>query len=84
MSKVYKVTMYIDDVSDAYYGIEDIKSCMENYVEDVTFTFESVETLDTTDYIEEVEDDYPWNHIDEKVRLRELRKYFKENNNENS
>lgn len=84
MSKVYKVTMYIDDVSEAYYGIEDIKSCMENYVEDVTFTFESVETLDITDYIEEVEDDYPWNHIDEKVRLRELQKYFKENDNENS
>lgn len=76
MSKIYKLSVYIDDINDMYQDIEDIKSDLENNFEDFTFTFEKVEERDTTEYLDEVGNNYEWNTTDEYTRLVHLHSYF--------
>lgn len=76
MSKVYKAVIYIDDINDMFNSIENIKLELENNVEDLTFTFEKVEEKDTTEYINQVEDNYEWNTTDEYSRAIALHNYF--------
>ena len=76
MGKLYKATIYIDDINDMYENIEGIKNTLDRYLEDITFTFEKVQEKDTTDYINEVEDNYPWNTSDEYIRAVYLHNYF--------
>ena len=76
MSKLYKATIYIDDINNMYEGIDGIKNALDMYLEDITFTFEKVEEKDITDYINEVEDNYPWNTTDEYVRSTVLHNLF--------
>lgn len=79
MSKLYKATIYIDDISGKFNNIEDIKQELDNYIEDIGFTFEKVEEQDITDYIDVVEDDYPWNTTDEHTRIVVLNNFFEGN-----
>lgn len=76
MSKLYKATIYIDDINGLYENIEDIKQQLETNLEDLTFTFEKVQEKDVTDYIYEVEDNYPWNTTDEYIRATVLHNVF--------
>jgi len=76
MSKIYKAIIYIDDINDMFNSIEDIKIELENNLEDLTFTFEKVEEKDTTEYINQVEDNYEWNNTDEYSRAIALHNYF--------
>lgn len=76
MSKLYKATIYIDDINEMYESFEQIKNVMDMYLEDITFTFEKVQEKDTTDYIDKVGDNYPWNTNDEYVRSVRLHNFF--------
>ena len=76
MSKLYKATIYIDDINGLYENIEDIKQQLETNLEDLTFTFEKVQEKDVTDYINEVRDNYPWNTTDEYKRTIVLHNIF--------
>lgn len=76
MSKLYKVSVYIDDINDIYSDMETLKGELENNFEDLTFTFEKAEERDTTDYLDEVGDNYEWNTTDEYTRLVHLHNYF--------
>lgn len=82
MSKLYKATIYIDDISGKFNNIEDIKQELDNYTEDISFTFEKVEEQDITDYIDKVGDDYPWNTDDEHERIVVLHNFFEGNEEE--
>lgn len=76
MSKLYKATIYIDDINDEFDNIENIKQELENCIEDLTFTFENVEEKDVTNYIDEVKDNYSWNTTDEYTRIVILHNVF--------
>lgn len=76
MSKVYKAIIYIDDINDMFNNIEEIKVELRNNLDDLTFTFEDIKEKDTTDYINQVEDDYEWNTTDEYSRAIALHNYF--------
>lgn len=75
MSKIYKATIYIDDINGMFKNIDDIKNRLD-WIDDLTFTFEKVEEKDTTQYLEEVGDDYEWNTTDEYTRSVMLHNYF--------
>lgn len=76
MGKIYKATIYIDDINGLYENVEDIKQQLENNLEDLTFTFEKVQEKDVTNYIDKVGDDYPWNTTDEYKRAIALHNVF--------
>ena len=76
MSKVYRATIYIDDINGKFRDIDDIKCTLDNYLDDLTFTFAKVEEKDTTQYLEEVGDNYEWNTTDEFKRAMMLHNYF--------
>lgn len=78
MSKLYKATIYIDDINGKFNDIEDIKQELENHIEDLTFTFDDIVEKDTTNYIKDVGDDYAWNTIDEYTRAVVLHNLFTE------
>lgn len=76
MSKLYKATIYIDDINNKFDNIENIKQELINNIEDLTFTFDDIKEKDTTAYINEVEDNYAWNTIDEYTRAVVLHNLF--------
>lgn len=76
MSKLYKATIYIDDINEMYEDIDGIKNALDTYLEDIRFTFEKVQEKNTTDYINGVGDNYPWNTTDEYVRAIVLHNLF--------
>lgn len=78
MSKLYRATIYIDDINDEFDNIENIKQELINNLEDLTFTFDDVKEKDTTEYINEVGDNYAWNTIDEYTRAVVLHNLFTE------
>lgn len=78
MSKLYKATIYIDDINGKFNNIEDVKQEVERNIEDLTFTFDDVKEKDTTEYIKSVGDDYAWNTTDEYTRSVVLHNLFVE------
>lgn len=76
MSKLYKATVYIDDINGKFNDIEEIKNELENSIKDISFTFDNIVEKDTTNYIKEVEDAYEWNTIDEYTRAIVLHNLF--------
>lgn len=75
MSKIFKVSLYIDNVSNENYdNIEDILNILET--EDLTPTLIKCEEKDTTDYLDKVEDDYEWNTNNEYARSVALDNLF--------
>ncbi len=75
MSKVFRVSLYIDNVSNENYNnVEDILNVLEN--KDLTPTLIKCEEKDTTDYLNKVGDDYEWNTTNEYERSVALHNLF--------
>ena len=75
MNKIFKVELYIDNICNQNFdNMEDIVYLLEDY--DLTGTLIKCEEKDVS-YITEKTDDYAWNTTDEKARLEELNKLFK-------
>lgn len=76
MSKLYKATIYLDDINGVFKNINDIKIFLEKEIEDLTFTFDNILEKDTSKYLEEVGDNYAWNTTDEYTRSVVLHNLF--------
>ena len=76
MSKIYKATIYIDDINGMYDYDGDIKNCLQRGLDDAHIELDNLIEVDTTEYIEEVEDDYKWNTTDKKKFVEEIEKFI--------
>jgi len=75
MSKLYRGTFYINENGNNFGDIESIKDSLERDY-NLHFYFTDVEVRDTTKYLEEVEDGYPWNTINDEKAVKEINEYF--------
>ena len=77
MSKLYRAIIYIDDINDTFQNIKSIQDYLNDHI-DIHIDFDNVKEIDTTEYIDEVVDDYPWNTIYTKQRIEEIEKFISE------
>ena len=76
MSKVYKVTMFIDDINGQGGDLCNVLNQIEETL-DLRCILKEYEERDTTEYIERVGDDYAWNTTSSQQAINELESYFK-------
>lgn len=81
MSKIYKGTIYINDINGMYDNDGDIETELQNGLYDASLYIDNLIEVDTTEYIEKVEDNYEWNTIDKKKCIKEMNKFIEKNKN---
>lgn len=77
MSKIYKATVYIDDINDELScNLVAIERILEEEGIYLTIDLDTKEKKDTTEYIKKVGDDYSWNTTDRHKRIIEMEKFL--------